>query len=64
MAIYRRKLQLGSRAPHLDIEIHDVVLLSICALLLLQQIWVDAVDVRYDYPQFLDICRLKSALII
>ena len=64
MAIYWRELQLGSRAPHLDIEIHDVVLLSICALLLLQQKRVDAVDIRYDYPQFLDICDPKSALTI
>ena len=64
MKVYRRKLQLGSRAPHLDIEIQDVVLLSICAILRLQQKWVDAVDVRYNYPQFLDICRLKSALTI
>ena len=64
MAVYRRKLQLGSRAPHLDVKIHHVVHLFICALRLPQQIWVNAVDVRCDYPQFLDVCRLKSAVSI
>lgn len=36
VTIYRRELQSGCKAPHLNVEIHDIVTFSVASQLLLQ----------------------------
>ena len=53
--VYRREFYLCCKAPHFDIEIHDIVLFAVASPLLLQKMPVNAVYVGFDRPQFFDI---------
>ena len=55
--VYWCELQLGFQTPHFDVEIHDIVEISVPSLLLLE---VNALYVNCDRSQFLDICGASA----